>query len=106
MFWDTFYKICLAKGVTPNHVCKEIGLSNATATGWKNGTLPKADILCKISDYLDVSVDELLGRKETAPAHFESRSDLEKVLGNLSEPEIDEWIRYGQYLLYQKNAEK
>ena len=28
----------------------------------KNGTLPKADVLCKIADYLHVSVDSLLGR--------------------------------------------
>ena len=62
MFWDSFYAICKNSGTSPNAVCKEIGLSNAAATGWKNGTLPKADVLCKIADYLHVSVDSLLGR--------------------------------------------
>lgn len=65
MFWDTFFDECNKKGTTPNAVCKAIGLSNATATGWKNGTQPKADILVKIAEYLDVSVDYLLGHEKT-----------------------------------------
>lgn len=72
MFWDNFYKLCKSQGTSPNAVCAAIGLSNATATGWKNGTQPKADVLIKLAEYLDCSVDYLLGlqsevKKENAP---------------------------------------
>lgn len=68
MFWDNFQRICKEKGESPNGVCHEIGLSNAVATHWKNGTQPKADVLVKIAEYLDVSVDHLLGiQKKNAP---------------------------------------
>lgn len=62
VFWEVFYSECKKQGTSPNAVCKAIGLSNAAATGWKNGTLPKADVLVKVADHLNVSVDYLLGR--------------------------------------------
>ncbi|MDE6500716.1 MAG: helix-turn-helix domain-containing protein [Ruminococcus sp.] len=61
MFWNNFYNICQAKGTTPNAVCKKLELSNAIATHWKNGTMPKADVLIKISELLECSTDYLLG---------------------------------------------
>lgn len=38
---------------------------NALFTMASGGSMPKADNLAKIADYLDVSVDYLLGRTET-----------------------------------------
>lgn len=67
MFWNRFFDECNKKGTSPNAVCKEIGLSNATATGWKNGTLPKADVLVKIAKHLGVSVDYLLCVEKETP---------------------------------------
>lgn len=78
MFWNIFYTECHNKGTSPNAVCKAIGLSNAAATGWKNGTLPKADILVKIADYLKCSVDYLLGREEQSKdALYSMHSELD-----------------------------
>ena len=57
MFWNIFYALCESHGTTPNAVC-----SNATATHWKNGTIPRGDILLNIADYFNCSVDYLLGR--------------------------------------------
>ena len=64
MFWGRFYEACNLRGLKPNNVTKALGLSSATATKWKNGSDPKADALVKIADYLDVSVDYLLGRSD------------------------------------------
>lgn len=81
MFWDNFQRICKEKGETPNGVCREIGLSNAVATHWKNGTLPKADVLIKIAEYLDVSIDYLLGVQKKSAPDDEIRSALiDKVI--------------------------
>lgn len=65
MFWDRLYHLCTKNNFKPNTVAKAIGLSTATATKWKNGSVPNGDALSKIADYLDCSVDYLLGRTDT-----------------------------------------
>ena len=62
MFWETFYKVCSSKNTSPNAVAKVIGVSSATCTHWKNGAVPNGETLVKLADYLEVSVDYLLGR--------------------------------------------
>lgn len=69
MFWERFYNLCLKKNCKPNTVAKNIGLSTAIATKWKNGTLPNGEALIKIADYLDCSVDYLLGRSDDPTRH-------------------------------------
>lgn len=64
MFWEIFYKLCVKKNVSPNAVAKEINVSNSTTTKWKNGTMPNGEILIKLADYFDVSIDYLIGRSE------------------------------------------
>ena len=64
-FWDRLYHLCTKNNFKPNTVAKAIGLSTATATKWKNGSVPNGDALSKIADYLDCSVDYLLGRTDT-----------------------------------------
>ena len=64
MFWERFAALCKQSNTSPNTVCKELGKSNATATHWKNGSIPKGDILSEIAQYFNVSVDYLLGRTD------------------------------------------
>ncbi len=107
-FWEVFYSECQKQGTSPNAVCKAIGLSNAAATGWKNGTLPKADVLVKVADHLNISVDYLLGRtmfhdlkqtveemrQKNAP-DSEIRSVIEKKVNQLPD---DKLVRLQGYL--------
>ena len=65
MFWERLYHLCTKNNCKPNTVAKAIGLSTATATKWKNGAVPNGEALSKIADYLDCSVDYLLGRTDT-----------------------------------------
>lgn len=67
MFYDNFKAICNSKGTSPTAVCKAIGLSNATATKWKSGAHPRADILARLADHLGVSVSDLLVDADSAP---------------------------------------
>ena len=69
MFWTFLYILFLEKKCKPNTVAREIGLSTAIATKWKNGSIPKGDILVKIADYFDCSVDYLLGRTDNPNSH-------------------------------------
>jgi transcriptional regulator with XRE-family HTH domain len=61
MFWDKFVTLCSAKGISPNGVCADLGLSTATATKWKKGAIPRDTTLKKIADYFCVSTSYLLG---------------------------------------------
>lgn len=72
MFWDNFYKACLANGIKPTALVQELGLARASVTPWKNGKIPTGEALIKIANRLNVSVDYLLGREELqAPATLE-----------------------------------
>ena len=94
MFWEVFYKECQKQGLSPTSVCKAIGLSNATATGWKSGTLPKADVLVKLADYLNVSVDYLLGRSDGEQMFFELKQTVDEMRQkNAPDSEIRSVIR-------------
>ena len=64
MFWKIYSELCKSQNTTPSAVAKAIGLSNAIPTKWKNGALPKGEILLKLSDYFDCSIDYLLKGKE------------------------------------------
>lgn len=52
------------KGIKINKMLTEIGLGKNVMSHLDNGSMIKADSLGKIADYLDVSVDYLLGRFE------------------------------------------
>lgn len=61
MFYDTFHKLCLDKGVSDSRACTDMGLSRSYAAKMKNkdGT-PSMDSLSAMSEYFGVSVDYLL----------------------------------------------
>lgn len=64
MFWNRFYELCEMHNTKPNTLAKEIGISSGILTKWKKGTIPSGEMLIKLADYLDCSVDYLLGRTD------------------------------------------
>lgn len=56
MFFDNFNAICKAKHTTPTAVVKLLGLSSSKVTAWKNGSLPKEDVIQMLADKLGVDV--------------------------------------------------
>ena len=65
MFWQRFYDLCISNGTKPNPVAKKIGISSGTLTKWKTqNVLPNGETLKKLADYLNCSVDYLLGRTD------------------------------------------
>lgn len=60
MFYDNFDKLCTKIGTSPTAFTKNVlGLSTSKVTAWKNGSLPKYEILQKIADVFDCSVGAL-----------------------------------------------
>ena len=64
MFFARFEERCKQKNVKPTPLITAIGLSKGNLSKWRNGTVPTGDILAKIADSLDCSVDYLLGRTD------------------------------------------
>ena len=57
MFWDKLIALCNAKHISPSKLCENLGLSNATATKWKNGSQPRDTAIIKICDYFGLPYD-------------------------------------------------
>jgi len=62
MFWERFYQLCEKFGTKPNPLGQNLGISSGVITKWKKGGIPNGENLLKLADYLDCSVDYLLGR--------------------------------------------
>ena len=86
MFYKRLKTICDERHITPTKVVKDLGLSTSKVTAWKNGTNPKADIILKIADYLDCSVDYLLGRESHRSVSVENIHDNVGVVGQANAP--------------------
>ena len=64
--WEYLEKI----DITPYRVAKEIGLPTSQLSQWKTGKVnPSLDALIAIADYLNVSLDYLVGRSDDPNRH-------------------------------------
>lgn len=82
MFWDVYLKLCNSIGKAPSAVAKEMGFSNAAATGWKNGAMPRSAALAKISDYFNVPVETFLGGFEVQEIGIEEETENPPPVGD------------------------
>lgn len=63
MFYERIQQLCRIQNTTVTSMLNELGLSTGSTGNWKKGQLPKGDVLAKIADYLNTSVDYLIGRQ-------------------------------------------
>ena len=90
MFWNIFYELCTSHGKKPNPVAKELGISSATVTKWKNGAMPSLGTAQKIADHFGVSVDHLLGKTDNV-------LDSDRKTLGLSNEELELLFAYRQH---------
>ena len=111
-FWNIFNDLCNSKGTKPNPVGKKVGVASSTITQWKNGSVPNGETLIKIADYLDCSVDYLLGRtsnsssitmqKKSSPSELtESEQKMIDIFKCLSPMQQGEIIGRAQHMAEQ-----
>lgn len=79
MFFDRYYNLCKEIGSSPSAIGKKIGISSSTVTQWKQGSIPKADALEKISSYFNVSIDYLLGKTDIKNKPTTNSGELEEM---------------------------
>lgn len=65
MFYDIYSDLCKQIGKSPSAVAQELGINKSNVTNWKNnGYTPRGNVLNRIAEYFNVSVDYLLGHSE------------------------------------------
>lgn len=71
MFYDRFIFLCKKRNIKPTPLVLEMGLSSSNVSQWKKGSTPRPEVLQRIADYFQVSVEYLLSgddnKKEPAP---------------------------------------
>lgn len=73
-FTENFLKIIAIKGLTRADVWRDLGIRESTQRGWVKGHEPSVDVAKKIADYLNISLDELVG--ETKVNYDEEKFDI------------------------------
>ncbi|MBD5154322.1 MAG: helix-turn-helix transcriptional regulator [Oscillibacter sp.] len=68
-----------AAGFSQKELAKVIGVAPSTFNGYESGNHdPKSDLLLKIAEACNVTVDFLLGREETTPADQKNAPSADK----------------------------
>lgn len=81
-FYTKIEHICKDHNITPSKLCKELGLSNSTATQWKKGAIPTEKNILLIADYFNISKEELLSNI-SLEWQFTNRSYVTWKYGNI-----------------------
>jgi transcriptional regulator with XRE-family HTH domain len=69
------------KGLSQISLAKQLNISNTTLSQYENNKrIPSLDILINISDILDVSVDEIIGREKDAIFY----DDFKNIISDIS----------------------
>lgn len=101
VFFARLESLCSQNSVKDvSGLLKALDLSTSKGTAWRNGAIPKGDILLKIASYFHVSTDYLLGntddpapvgQKESPPQGGEplhTIQDWEKALDGLDQEQL------------------
>ncbi len=82
-FYERYETLCLEKGMKPQtQEMQDIsGVSSASISGWKAGSQPKIDVICRLARYFNVTSDYLLGLSEVRnPNTIPALSEQERLL--------------------------
>lgn len=64
-FYENFISLCNSIHKSPTAAILEIGLERSSGTRWKKGGMPSDATARRIADYFGVTVDDLLGNKNS-----------------------------------------
>lgn len=92
MFYEKLHEICKAKGVTVTRMVKDIGLSSANLTNWKNGRLPKTEIAFKIANYLDVSIYDLMGQEKIPMKFSLDTTKIDEAIDRIADKVFSDYL--------------
>ena len=103
------------RGLKQVDLCKTLGVSQAALSGYETGNYqPDNDILIKIADYFDTTVDYLLGKSDIKkPLTSEDMSGLTEkqikileMMSELPEQDQDDLIQQAEYRIWLKHQKE
>lgn len=117
---DNLFKRMKEQGLTAKKVSEDTGISTGNISDWKSGrSVPSAQKLDVLANYLDCSVDYLLGRSEekekpTAPEGDEldellkdpETREFYELIKDFSDDELEDLLNYGQYLIAKRDSKE
>lgn len=80
MDYVVFSELCSKQNTTPTALTLKLGLSKGNANSWKKGGNPSVDVLIKLADELNCTVDLLLGRHQEKLDAQELSTDEQRLL--------------------------
>lgn len=92
-FYNIYVALCAESKKSASKVAEEIGLSRASANGWRNGAMPSLVNLQKIANYFNVSIEYLKGEQEQAtkkplPDNEERIKELYEMTDGMTDSEL------------------
>ena len=79
-FSKTLQKLRKEAGMTQEQLAGRLGVSAQAVSKWENGSYPEGDLLPRLADQFDVSIDQLYGRGEDkASMEQQIVSELSKI---------------------------
>lgn len=86
-FSENLKRICADRGLTPTSLLSELGVSTSKVTMWNNGSLPKYDMMQRLAERLNCSVQDFFADDsaliEPEPALTEDEQDILRVFRHL-----------------------
>lgn len=95
-------------GISGRKFMSDSGLKRGVLDNMKKGSMPSADKIAIIADYLGVSVDYLLGREASAQSANQSggilglsgaRADLALLLSQMTDEQLLQLRDYAEFLI-------
>lgn len=80
-------KLRKAKGVTQDELARFVGVTAQAVSKWENGGVPDTELLPKIADYFNVSIDELFGKQSNLSIDIQ-----EAILADITKTKVEERI--------------
>ena len=76
-----------AKGVKQDELARFVGITAQAISKWENGGVPDTELLPKIADYFNVSIDELFGRECNTSIDIQ-----DAILRDITKTKVDDRI--------------
>lgn len=80
-------KLRKAKGVTQDELARFVGVTAQAVSKWENGGVPDTELLPKIADYFNVSIDELFGKQRNLSIDIQ-----DAILTDITKTKVEERI--------------
>lgn len=80
-------------GITQEQLAAKLGVTAQAVSKWENGSYPDGDLLPKIADIFDVSIDNLYGRGEERCSFEQQVLNHMRAIADSNQDFSAEWLK-------------